>query len=133
MAQRSACARRKIGAVIVTERNRVVATGYNGPPAGLDQTCTEDCPRWKTDGIDPTYDNCISIHAEANALMFCDRKDREGGTIYVNELPCYNCAKLIANSGLTSVAVATLADQEHRPLSEVLMLLANAGIDVLVG
>lgn len=45
---RSLCTRSKVGAVVVTPANRVVAVGYNNPPAGFrhdDRLCTEWCPR----------------------------------------------------------------------------------------
>lgn len=45
---RSLCTRSKVGAVVVTPANRVVAVGYNNPPAGFqhdNQPCTEWCPR----------------------------------------------------------------------------------------
>ncbi len=101
---RSHCALAQIGAVVVTGSNRIVATGYNGPPAnylprrGLDD-CTGYCYR-AASGREGDYAGCPSIHAEANALLFCDRRDREGGTIYITGTPCWECCKLIANSGL---------------------------------
>lgn len=125
MSKRSLCERDRVGSVVVSPTNRIVATGYNGPPAGFTvephvnmrrTSCTAWCLRAQLVGIDvphpdkvamlsPTYDDCPSLHAEANALMVCDRRDREGGTIYVTSSICMNCAKLIANSGLRHVFV----------------------------
>lgn len=110
MGQRSKCVRDGVGAVIVSFDNRVVATGYNGPPAGLpaiSNDCRNWCPRSKMGPLstNPQYDDCVSLHAEANALMVCDRRDREGGSIFVSSGVCFNCAKLIANSGLKFVYV----------------------------
>src|SRR5262245_13898137 len=34
IALRSVCSRSQVGAVIVSPTNRIVATGYNGPPSG---------------------------------------------------------------------------------------------------
>lgn len=131
MALRSNCIRRQIGAVVVDGTNRIVATGYNGPPAGLGIECASSCPRALYAGRQPTdYRNCISIHAEANALLFCDRRDREDGTIYVVEAPCYDCAKLIANSGLSTVVISTLENQEHRDVDSSLKMLRNSGLKV---
>jgi len=105
MALRSDCTRSQIGAVIVNDKNRIIATGYNGPPAvsPVDYTCHLSCPRANGDVGDQYGFTCISIHAEANALLFCDRSTIEGGSLYVNAVPCPDCAKLIANSGLTHV------------------------------
>jgi dCMP deaminase len=124
--------RRQIGAVIVTDENRIVATGYNGPPSGYPYTCMSSCPRNLYADATGDYRNCISIHAEANALMFCDRRERKGGSIYVNEAPCFDCAKLIANSGLARVMIYTLEHQEHRDVETSLRTLRHSGLEVTV-
>jgi dCMP deaminase len=98
---RSDCERDKVGAVLVKER-RIRATGYNGAPAGMDGCAT--CPR-RTSGCSPgsSYDNCVAIHAEANALLYSDLEGRTGATLYVTRKPCYACAKLIAGAGIERV------------------------------
>jgi deoxycytidylate deaminase len=112
IAERSACSRAHVGAVIVTRENRIVATGYNGPAAGDDRACGE-CP-YAVHWPDLTYSDCLTIHAEANALSFCDRSDREGGTLYINGASCIDCAKLVANSGLRRVHMRVNATDAHR-------------------
>lgn len=129
VARRSGCERAQLGAVIVDARNRIVATGYNGPPAGW-PGCSESCPRaFKTE---PTsdYGDCIAIHAEANALLFCDRREREGGTIYVTGVVCWDCAKLIANSGLKRV-VYVHDGATHRQPERSLEMLRMSGLEAL--
>lgn len=152
VAKRSECCRRQIGAVIVDPNNRIVATGYNGLPANLKKDlkflgsdkikfgpdfrelpahCETDCPRASGEQT-AEYSNCLSIHAEANALLFCDRSAREGGTIYVTSVPCWECSKQIANSGLKRcVTIVTEAD-EHREPYKSLRLMYRANIDVYV-
>lgn len=136
IARRSGCVRRQCGAVIVDKTNRIVATGYNGPPAGLmrggrDAACETDCERAQaTAGPPATYDNCFSIHAEANALMFCDRRARQGGTIYVTSAVCFSCAKLIANSGLTRVVMKVLPEDTHRQPKRSVSFLQSSGLVV---
>jgi dCMP deaminase len=104
---RADCSRRKCGAVIV-RRNRIVATGYNGAPAG-DSGCLEGaCPRAKAD-VPPgsSYDTgkgaCIALHAEQNAVLYSARDDVEGGTIYVTSEPCGGCRRMIRGSGLQRI------------------------------
>jgi len=46
---------------------------------------------------------CHGLHAEANALLFAGPEEREGSTLYITAPPCMDCAKLIANSGVTEV------------------------------
>jgi len=95
VAERSTCPRRKVGAVIVRNK-RIVATGYNGAPAGL--------PHCTTDGCYLDNGHCIrAIHAEVNALLECAPMERENATLYVTDYPCQNCAKLIINSGIRRV------------------------------
>lgn len=98
---RSDCERDKVGAVIVVDR-RIRATGYNGAAAGK-PGCAE-CPRRLVGG--PSYDNCVAIHAEQNALLYCDRNDLPGATLYTTRKPCYACEKLIDAAGITRVVWA---------------------------
>jgi dCMP deaminase len=150
VALRGSCSKAQHGAVIVSSENRIVATGYNGPPAGLTAdvfdpahlgsvlsrpvTCERDCERAaKTrvgEPLCPGYTDCLSIHAEANALLFCDRRDRANGTIYVNGASCYSCAKLIANSGLARVVYRVLASESYRAPARSVDLLVNSGLAV---
>jgi dCMP deaminase len=104
-ATRSNCVRRKVGAVLVHDRH-IRSTGYNGPPSGYGHCDQGACLRAASDqptGADPNYDNCVALHAEANALLFASPDERKGATLYSTAAPCFACAKLIANSGVTEV------------------------------
>ena len=46
---------------------------------------------------------CVAIHAEANALLYCDREDLVGSTLYVTREPCAPCSKLIQAAGVEHV------------------------------
>ena len=101
---RATCPRRQVGAVIVRDR-RILATGYNGAPAGL--------PHCPTGGPDHDWpDGCMraghcirALHAEQNALLQAARIGVacEGGTIYVTCQPCSACAKMVINAGVQRV------------------------------
>ena len=105
-ATRSNCVRRQHGAVIVRNR-RIRSTGYNGPPSGHAHCDQGACPRAGSEETSGwAYDSCVAIHAEANAILYSSPEQREGGSIYITGVPCFTCAKLIANSGITEV-VAT--------------------------
>jgi dCMP deaminase len=97
VAERSLCDTRRVGAVIVDASNRVVGTGYNGPPAPAEAAtpCGQWCPQAYSGS-----DVCLSLHAEVNALMYSDRSTREGGTVYVTQPPCLKCTLAICNSGV---------------------------------
>lgn len=149
VSRRSRCTRDQVGAVIVDDRNRIVATGYNGPPAGMKFTdsdgdvvtevgCGVWCPRvhmaqsGNAHGLALDYSDCYSLHAEANALSVCDRSVREGGTIYVTSGICFGCAKLIANSGLTHVTVRPSMDTPYRNCDKSYELIMNCGLQLRV-
>lgn len=115
-ATRSNCTRRVVGAVLVQGRH-VRATGYNGPPSGYGHCDEGACPRGAPDpggvpaaaweaaptGSDSEDERCVAVHAEANALLFAEPRDRAGATLYATGAPCFSCAKLIANSGVGEV------------------------------
>lgn len=135
IAERSRCVNRRVGAVIVNSNNRIISTGYNGAPArhAASKTapvCAGVCPRGGSTDRGAEYDNCIAIHAEANALLFADRSLLEGGTIYISSPPCFGCAKLIANSGLREV-VARIGDGDrHTDNEAIAKFLTNCDIEI---
>lgn len=86
--QRSTCCRMKVGCVLTDrDKNNVISVGYNGGVAGLKNHC---------DSVFPG--ECGCIHAEPGALI----KGR-GPVLYCTHMPCYQCAKLIANAGVKEV------------------------------
>lgn len=111
VAQRSRGAK-GVGAVIVGYDNRIIGTGYNGPPAGHPD---EACPREASGhSKDPAYNDCICVHAELNALLYSERSLRLGGVMYVTSVPCFSCAKAIGNSGIDTL-VYNKHDNVRRP------------------
>lgn len=104
VASRSDCVRRQAGAVVVRDR-RIVATGYNGAPAGKPGCAALPCPRSLSD-VAPgsSYDTgpgaCIAIHAEANALVYANYDQCYGATMYVTGEPCGGCWRLIDAAGI---------------------------------
>lgn len=99
---RADCTRAQHGAVIV-KNSRIVSTGYNGTPSGSVISCAAgDCPRAESNvaHCEGDYDRCISVHAEANAIVYANRADTDGATIYVTGPACRGCQKLIAAAGI---------------------------------
>lgn len=95
-ATRSTCLRLKVGSVLV-QSNSVRGTGYNGAPSGI-QSCLDE-------GECLMHNNhCIrSVHAEANCILQTDAQERKEATVYVTDLPCWNCSLLLANSGISEI------------------------------
>lgn len=136
MASRSRCVNRQVGCVIVTEENRPMAVGYNGPPANFEtkpgDSCSGFCERGATKERGATYSNCVSVHAEANALLFADRRDYAGGTMYVTNPCCWDCAKLVANSGVKTLVVKQSERDAHYDNDTSLDFIRSCGITVKV-
>lgn len=91
-AQRSTCARLKVGCVIANaELTNIVSFGYNGPGRALPNGCTSETPG-----------ACGCLHAEENALI---KAPYDAGplVLFTTTLPCSNCAQRILNSRVTAV------------------------------
>jgi dCMP deaminase len=106
VAERSTCVRHKFGAVIVTEKHEIVATGYNGVVRGAPHCSEIGCVKNER-GIKSGmgHEICPAVHAEQNALIQAGRQ-AGGCTLYVNAFPCKICARLIVNSGINRVVVS---------------------------
>ncbi len=119
VALRSTCPRRSVGAVIVMQK-RILATGYNGAPAGMDHCIDVGC--LMVDG------HCVrTLHAEQNAIIQAAQfgVSTQGGEIYITSNPCLNCAKAIINAGITKVWY-----WEGYPDELATQFLADAGVEL---
>jgi dCMP deaminase len=97
VASRSTCDRKHVGAVIVREKT-ILSTGYNGSIKGMPHC--DEAGHMMEDG------HCVAtIHAEANAVIQAAKNGVriDGGEIYVTASPCWNCFKMLANSGVKAI------------------------------
>lgn len=106
VAERSTCTRAKVGAVIVRDKS-IVATGYNGSPAGLPHCSEVGCLVYtsRTPAGD-TEENCFrTIHAEINAIAQAARNGSSirDADIYITHTPCIHCLKVLINTGIRRV------------------------------
>ena len=110
-AQLSTATRAKVGAIIVKD-NRIISIGYNGMPSGWDNVCEECCDGGGPVGAGCYHDHCTGpktkpevLHAETNAIakMARSAESCEGSTMFCTHLPCMDCAKLIYQSGISTV------------------------------
>ena len=90
-----------VGAVVVSNDNRILSIGYNGAPNGFHD---DDFP-WGREGnpLDTKY--LYVVHAERNAILNYrgSKKDLEGAKVYVTLFPCNECAKEIIQSGIKEI------------------------------
>lgn len=123
------CAKRKYSAILVDDLGHVVGMGYNGGASGLKHCEDGGCPRYLENSPNGSiYDNCIAVHAEANALLHSDYSARPK-KMYVNGPPCFSCAKLIANS--TVETVYYISDTSYSNWCEVREFLEKCSVKTI--
>lgn len=95
---RATCNRKHVGAVVVSSAKAIIATGYNGSVAGA--------PHCDDEGHLMEDNHCVrTIHAEMNAIAQAASHgvSLRGSTMYCTALPCWQCFKLICNTGISQV------------------------------
>ena len=93
-AQLSCAERKKVGAILVRD-NQIISDGFNGTPKGFDNACEDLDGKTKKE----------VLHAESNALMKIAQSNQssKGATLYITLSPCFECAKLIHQAGISRV------------------------------
>ncbi len=98
-AARSTCDRAHVGAIVVNQDHRIVATGYNGSVGRKTPHCSEIGHAMR-DG------HCIATqHAELNCISYCAKEGIPMGNcvIYVTHFPCLHCTKALIQSGIKKI------------------------------
>ena len=127
VAMRSTCLRRHVGAILVKDK-RILATGYNGTPAGLRHCEEVGCLR--EDSSIPSgerHELCRGLHAEQNVIIQAAYHGIiiNGSVLYCTNKPCVICTKMIINAGIKKICFEEGYDD---PLSD--KMLAEAGLEV---
>lgn len=94
---RSGCKRKQVGVVFVIE-NRVVSTGYNQAPSGVEHCADVGCT--------VVNGHCIrSVHAELNGILNATRAGQtlRDATAYVTTMPCLRCLMAMRNAGIDTI------------------------------
>ena len=128
--QLSSAKKLQVGAIIVKD-DRIISIGYNGTPTGWDNECEDtlvsyderdahnplDVREWTYDSNTKQYSALKTkpevLHAEANAITKVARSNEscESATLFCTHTPCIECAKLICQSGITTVYIG----EPYRP------------------
>lgn len=145
-AENSYAIRLKVGALVVSKDGNIISDGYNGTPRGFENVCEypdkkeyelseELTDEQKREYLENNwYDgNCKLIskpyvlHAEANALtkLAKSTQSSDGATLYVTDMPCMECSKLIIQAGIRRVVY----ERPYR-IPDGIDLLQRAGIIV---
>lgn len=130
VSKRSTCLRRIVGAVAVKDK-RILATGYNGVPSGLEHCDTAGCLRQEL-GVPSgqRHEICRGLHAEQNVIVQAAATgvSLDGAVLYCTTFPCVVCAKMLINAGFEKIYY--LGDYDDK-LSELMLLEADVGITKL--
>jgi dCMP deaminase len=116
-----------VGAVLVSDR-RILATGYNGFPLGI-----EDTPeRYADREVKLAY----TVHAEVNALLNAAKNGAktEGSSLYVTFHPCVSCAAAIIQGGIKKIvcpSVESAPERWQNSFEKARDLLLEAGIEIV--
>jgi dCMP deaminase len=112
----SHCKRMQVGCLMVRDKS-IISDGYNGSPTGFPNICENE------DMVTLPY----VLHAEANAItkLAKSTQSSDGSTIYVTLSPCFECSKLIIQSGIRRVV---FSEVYRNPDS--LPFLIEAGIEL---
>lgn len=126
--ERSTCVRRHVGCVLVKDK-RILATGYNGAPSGLEHCTSTGCLREKLKiPSGQHHEICRGIHAEQNAII----QAATSGTsilkadVYCTTCPCTQCVKMLINCGVRQIYYC-----EQYPDEFAKKLLEEAGIPTI--
>lgn len=90
----------QIGAVIVNDDRRILSTGYNGFPRGIEDT------EERLNNKEEKYPRIV--HGELNALLgaLYNGVSVKDATLYVYGLPvCSDCTKSVIQSGIRRVVI----------------------------
>ncbi len=130
VAARSKDPNTQIGCVIVGPAHEIRSTGYNSFPRGIRDNVAERLER-------PAKYLWME-HAERNAICNAARAGTatEACTIYVEIMPCMDCARAIVQAGITQVVISAsrMAQysseyyNQHFGLVEVLFSEAGIGV-----
>ena len=117
--ERSTCLKRKVGAVIVKDK-QILSTGYNGAPAGLEHCAVTGCLRKQMNvPSGQRHELCRGLHAEQNAILYAvkNKASVEEATLYVTLSPCLSCARIIYTMGISEVIFLN-SYAEHKGIDE---------------
>jgi dCMP deaminase len=105
VSRRATCLRRNVGAVLVKDK-RILATGYNGAPSGLEHCLDIGCLRQKLKiPSGERHELCRGLHAEQNVLLQAALYglSTKGSILYLTNQPCVICAKMLINAGIKEI------------------------------
>jgi dCMP deaminase len=113
---------------MIVKDKQILATCYVGSPSGLPHCDDAGHQFKKTMHEDGKISNhCVrTVHAEQNAICQAARHGIaiQDSTLYCTMTPCYNCAKMVINSGIKRV----VCQKDYHAGDDTKKIFAHAGI-----
>ena len=115
LSARSTCQRLHVGCVLVSDEQRIIATGYNGFLAKLPHRSV----------VRDNHEQ-LTVHAEQNAITDAARRgvSVQNATAYITHFPCIHCTKILLAAGIRTVYF----DEDYHNDELATELFAEAGV-----
>lgn len=100
----------KVGCVIVGQNHEILSTGFNGFPMGVSDSES------LYDRYERPKKYLFTEHAERNSIFLAARNGirLDGSSIYLQWMPCADCARAIIQSGIVKVVIdGSKYDPDH--------------------
>jgi dCMP deaminase len=96
----------KVGSVLILH-NKVVGMGYNGFPAGINESLLPTT----RDGSFVNTKYAYTLHSEQNCILNSTVYDLSGASLYVTLFPCCRCAAILIQKKISEIVY--LSDKHH--------------------
>jgi dCMP deaminase len=113
----------KVGAIAVGDKRRILETGYNGIPRGV-----EDTPERMVRPAKYLW----TAHAEENLVAHAARDRLSGSTVFVTHLCCSRCARMLINAGVSTVVCGSgSTSMAQEEFDAAIIMFNEAGVQLL--
>ena len=114
----------KVGAVAVDpSTRRVITTGYNGLPRGVDD---------RPERMERPAKYVWTAHAEENLVAHAARRELAGATVYVTHLCCANCTRMLINAGVKEIVCdAGETNMPREQFDAARVMMREAGVELV--
>lgn len=102
---------------IITKNNKLIASGYNGPPRDLDDA---KIPLTRPEKY------YFFTHAEDNSITNADQSDLTGATVYITGYPCHRCFRMLLNKKVAKIIYGCVGSKmiDHADLAATQLMLS---------
>ena len=119
--------------ILVDEKHRIVATGYNSFPTGFPDA---ELPNYRPTQIDPKCPKYhFMVHSEENAVCNLTTRNYNTLTCYITGTPCVRCLRLIYQAGVRRIVMTNnygwQFSSDEKPYFDEIVYCGNIQIETL--